>query len=258
MTRRTLLSGAVAAGLSTPKIFGSEAGQAALAAGPPGALVERTAGGTLMLGWNFNSGSHGWLPGFADYAVGQSHLDLAAEIRPLPVELGRPQGHRGYYLQGNNRSDDLFMYLRKQLDSRHGLEPSRNYIAHLNVLVASDSPSGCSGVGGAPGEGLYLKAGVFAAEPTTTVVDGHVRLTVDKGQQSVGGRDMQLLGTLANGRPCELPTVGFVMLDRVLYQQVPVRSSTEATLWAAVGTDSAFEGLTGYYIDAIGIALIPV
>ena len=221
-------------------------------------MVYRFANGVLNLSWNFTLGSHGWLAGFADYHQGQAYLDLMAELRTLPIEAGAPVGHKGYFLQGNNRSDDLFMYLRKQLDTRHGLQASRDYIAHRHIAFASNAPSGCSGAGGAPGEGVYLKAGVFTPEPATTLVNGNIQVTVDKGQQSVGGRDMYLLGNIANGRPCNLPNVGYVMIERVLYQPVPVRSTPEGTLWSAVGFDSAFEGLTQLYVYTIGINLIPV
>src|SRR5690606_13448341 len=83
-----------------------------------------------------------------------------AEIRPLPEEVGR-EG-RAYFLSGRNTSDDLFMFLKKPVS---GLAPESSYRADFFVEFASAAPSNCAGVGGAPGESVWLKAGVSAVEP---------------------------------------------------------------------------------------------
>lgn len=58
------------------------------------------------------------------------------------------------------------------------------------------------GVGGAPGEGVYLKAGASVDEPVSAVGAGqHLELNIDKGHQSQGGSDAGVMGAIANGDP---------------------------------------------------------
>jgi hypothetical protein len=209
----------------------------------------------IIASWNFNESSQGWLPAYSDYTTGMVGLDRQAEIAALPAELNK-SGERGFILQGNNRSDDLFMFLSKQLGSEIGIQPNRNYWAHIHVQFASNAQTGCVGVGGAPGEGVYLKGGVTGREPVITPLGDYVGLNVDKGQQAAGGQELHLMGTIANGEPCGSPA-GYRMLTRVLYQPAPVRSTEHGALWVTVGTDSGFEGLTRIFYYTIGVALIP-
>jgi hypothetical protein len=211
--------------------------------------------GIIKASWDFGQSSRGWLAGFSDYTAGMTGLDRVAEIAPLPVELSRP-GERGFFLQGQNRSDDLFMFLSKQIGPELGVQPNRNYQAHLHVQFASNAQSGCAGAGGAPGEGVYLKGGITGREPLVTPVGNYVGLNLDKGQQSNGGQELHLMATIANGRTCGSQP-GYVLLSRVLYQPAPVRATEVGALWITVGTDSAFEGLTTLFYYTIGIALIP-
>ena len=59
-------------------------------------------------------------------------------------------------MHGHNRSDDLFMFLKTQLD---GLEPRTGYRSTFVVDVATCIPEGVVGIGGSPGESLYVTAG---------------------------------------------------------------------------------------------------
>jgi hypothetical protein len=213
------------------------------------------ANGVIIASWNFNHSSHGWLAGYSDYTTGMIGLDREAEIGPLPPELNKP-GERGFALQGNNRSDDLFMFLWKQVGPEIGIQANRNYWTHIHVQFASNAQSGCFGAGGAPGDSVYLKGGVTAREPVITPIGNYVGLNLDKGQQSAGGQELHLMGTIANGQPCG-PPQGYRMIARVLYQPAPVRSTEHGALWITVGTDSGYEGLTRLFYYTIGIALIP-
>ena len=84
-------------------------------------------------------------------------IGLMADRKPtriaLPTELGIPG--TGYYIQGTNTSDDLFMFLTRRLTSQDGIEPNVQYLLDFNLTLASDAPSNAIGSGGAGGTPLW-------------------------------------------------------------------------------------------------------
>jgi hypothetical protein len=209
----------------------------------------------IVLRYDFQEGSHGWLPGFTDYSLLNGDLQRVAEIRELPEEVAR--GFKAYYLQSMNRSDDMFMYLKKDLGPEDGIEAGRLYSVTIDIEVASNAPTGCFGVGGAPGEGVWLKAGVSPTEPVSILSGDFLTLNLDKGNQSGGGQDAGIVSDIANGDPCESPH-RYVLLHRVYHHPKPVRSRWDGHLWVFAGTDSGFEGLTGLYYYSIQVTLRPI
>ena len=210
----------------------------------------------LVISSDFNSGSKGWLPGFSDYSLQTSDLRMLAEPRPLPDEISNTRS--GFYIQSMNRSDDIFMYLKKSLTTEDGLEPNRAYRVSFDIQFASNARSGCVGVGGAPGEAVYLKAGASANEPVAFVdTSGDIRLNVDKGQQSLGGRDAGIVGTIANGVPCGNSQPWYVPVRKTYAHPETLHTDDRGSLWLFVGTDSAFEGLTGLYFASITVRINP-
>ncbi len=163
----------------------------------------------------------------------------------LPAPL---DSSSGVYLQGHNRSDDLFMYMTRAVT---GLEPNTDYRVELSITIASNVPPGCSGIGGSPGESVYIKGGATGTEPANIVInDNYVSTNFDHGDQSQEGANTLVLGNFAHG--------GGTCSDGV-YQRatlsmagrgVPVRTSAGGELWLIVATDSAFEGFTKiYYLE---------
>src|SRR5678815_2822459 len=72
----------------------------------------------VSISFDFRDGSLGWEAGFADYPPDTDKNDLyglRAEIRSLPPELGVIGN--GFYIQGVSRSDDLFIFIKRRLDS---------------------------------------------------------------------------------------------------------------------------------------------
>lgn len=210
----------------------------------------------IVLVYNFRYGSKGWLPGFTDYSLKTSDLRMLAELRELPDELAA--GGTAYFLQGMNRSDDLFMFLKKQVTQAEGIEPNASYHVAFALQLASNAQKGCSGVGGAPGESVYLKAGVVADEPLAVLEqEGDVRLSADKGQQAEGGAAAGVVGNIANGVACGTTDATYVRLQKDYAHATPVQTDDRSSLWLLLGTDSAFEGLTGLYYEAVIVRINP-
>ena len=107
-------------------------------------------------------------------------MDRLAEIRRVPGVEGE---ELAYFIQGKNTSDDLFMFLKKPLSPADGIEPDSLYEAEVLIELFSGAPTGCAGVGGSPGDGVYLKVGVGPTEPVSILDGEEVLLNLDKGNQ---------------------------------------------------------------------------
>ena len=179
-----------------------------------------------------------------------SIYELDSGHRPLPDGL---EGN-GLYMQGHNRSDDLFMFYKRPID---GLEPHAEYAAVLTLDLATNVPAGLVGIGGSPGESVFVKVGASTVEPLAPEDDsGYFRMNIDKGNQSNGGESMVVVGHVAHpavaGEEYRIKT-----LDNSA-SPVQVTADGEGRLWLIVGTDSGFEGLSALYYSRIACTLTPV
>jgi hypothetical protein len=115
------------------------------------------------------------------------------------------------------------------------------------------------GIGGSPGESVYVKAGATAVEPTV-VEDGSgwLRMDIDIGNQSQGGEDMIVLGDIAY-EPDGTGEAGQWVLKPLSSEGQPfsVKTDEDGALWLIVGTDSGFEGLTAVTYGQITAHLAP-
>lgn len=199
--------------------------------------------------YSFATDPEGWAHGFADYSADwdESRFEFAFEHTPLPGEVA--QSANSLMLSGRNISDDLFMFLKRQVS---GLQPNQTYLVTYQIELASQYPEESVGIGGSPGASVYLKAGASTVEPQPVVQDGYYRMNIDKGGQSQGGKDMVVVGTV--GIPGNEFTYRLIQRDNL---QDPVRAQTDAAgnLWLIVGTDSGFEGTSTLYYNRIKVTL---
>ncbi|MFB6265027.1 MAG: hypothetical protein ABEL76_15615 [Bradymonadaceae bacterium] len=215
----------------------------------------------VQVSWDFDNGKQGWKVGLSDYSHGDSPTEkynFEHGVRQLPADLGRTG--KGLYASSFNKADDLFMFLKHRLGQKHGLVPDTAYQITWRILMGSTAPSGgCPGIGGSPGEGVSVKAGGSKLEPRT-VVDptGRVVMNVDHGGNSTSGRAATVLGTMANGVPCDEADGDYRVIERTGTHQRTVRTDQNGELWLLAGTDSGFEGTTSPYYLQIDVALTPV
>src|SRR5687767_2709848 len=161
----------------------------------------------IQLDYDFRGGSLGWVAGFADYPPQSDpnniFYELFAGIRYMPRKLTYVP-KRGFYIQGHNRSDDLFMFLKRRLGAEERIVAGRTYRIEFVINFASNAAVGCFGAGGAPGESVFLKAGASSIEPlAVSQTNGYLRMNVDIGNQSQGGAAASVAGNIANGIDCE-------------------------------------------------------
>jgi hypothetical protein len=223
---------------------------------PPGAED------SITIAFDFRDGLLGWEAGFSDYAIGQEDdVAFVGRIDPLPDEVV-VEG-TGLLVSGDNPSADLFMFIKRRLGSEDGLTAGRPYRVDFTIRFASNAPRGCVGVGGPPGESVFLKAGASDVEPLTLVdADGDVRMNLDKGNQSGGGPAASVAGDIANSLPCEaiddVTDAPFVTIERIHTHGSTVRSDERGNLWLLIGTDSGFESRTSIYYQFLEVTLTPM
>ncbi len=210
--------------------------------------------GGLVKRFSFENGSAGILPCFTDYGLSTTGFHFLAEVRQLPPNVQAPhRGRNAFYIQGDNHSDDLFMFLKAVLTGADGIVPDRSYHLSFDIWFASRS-NNCVGVGGSE-DAVWLKAGGSGVEPVPLLQGNYVSINVDKGDQSQGGENLGVIDNIWNGKEC--PISEWVMLHKTYDHPFPITASGDE-LWIAVGTESGFEALTGVYYYSIGVRLRPV
>lgn len=208
--------------------------------------------------YDFADNAQGWEAGFADYSPEQTEEAMELEARIAPLPEGTKSGN-GFYIQGHNRSDDLFMFFKKRLGPEDGIVPGQTYSVRSSVTFWSQAPTGCPGIGGSPGGSLHVKAGASTAEPRVYLDEAnHYQVTLDKGHQKNGGPESAYLGDISNGQPCN-GTKKWVKLTRKSPVATPltVKADAQGYLWLNAGTDSGYEGLTRLYYSNLTTTLTP-
>ena len=211
----------------------------------------------FQFNYTFEEDQQGWVTDFADLPADfdETFYELVSGWGALPSGL---EGN-AIYLSGHNHSDDLFMFLKTQID---GLKPDTRYQVLFSIDLASNTPEGMIGIGGSPGESVYVKAGATTVEPEVITDDeGWLRMNIDKGNQASEGEDMINLGTLAN------PNINLDTFTGEEYalmsltsegRSFNVLSDAQGKVWLIAGTDSGFEGPTSVYYDMISIQMSEV
>lgn len=204
---------------------------------------------TKVLYIDFNESIVGWKTSFADYPAGEeAFYELGSSHANLPATLNT--NYKGYKVTGNNHSDDLFMFVTKQVD---GLEPNTRYSLRFKVTFGTNAQNNCMGIGGSPGNSVWIKVGATKNEPKA-VNDGtgFLLLNWDKGNQATGGSDAIIAGDFANAQECGTTSSAPYLKKTLITEKgsYTTVSDEKGSLWLLLGTDSGFEGTTTiYFID---------
>jgi hypothetical protein len=208
-----------------------------------------------VLSQDFNQGADGWAGEASDYTAATAPTEVAIELRSTESLGTGYKGAKAFYMGGTNRSDDLLLYVKKQFT---GFVANTEYTFSVYALnLLTDAPTGCSGVGGAPGESVYVIAAASPTEPKAVNTNGDVRLNIDRGNQATPGATSLVLGNIANGLPCD----GTRKYASKLLRNtggVKVKADGEGKLWVLFGIDSGFEANSAVYLQNLTIQFVPV
>jgi len=209
----------------------------------PPPVVERS--------FDFSQGNGGWLSGQADYTPQTAPTGVVFEIRALPAGFAGS----GFYVAGRNNSDDLFLYVKTRIS---GLAASTTYSVSARVEFLSSAASGCVGVGGSPGESVWVVFAASAAEPLTVFNGTEYRVNLQRGNQSVGGPEGIVLGDIANGSSdCINPSWRPKTLSSPEPAAISVRADERGEAWVLIGIDSGFESLSSVYHQRMAFRFTP-
>jgi hypothetical protein len=205
--------------------------------------------GILVFSYSFDFGQSqdDWVVDFTDFPAGvdSSSYELKFAYTDRPSNLGT---EKSMMMSVNNQSDDLFMFMKRKISD---LSPNTDYTLVFEVELASNAPKGVAGIGGAPGESVFLKAGAASTEPKRVIEDNQYALNVDKGNQSNPGEMAIVLGDIA----VSYDTQDYTLITRNNTEKTPfiARSNSKGEIWLIVGTDSGFEGTTTVYYTRINV-----
>jgi len=206
--------------------------------------------------FNFSAGTDNFTADFADYTPGQEVGDqgirFVSEFRRLPPPL---DNRFGLLLGGTNRSDDLFMFIWREVS---GLVPGQRYRVETDLTIATNVPANCVGIGGSPGESVAVKAGASPVRPAKAVNasnDFRVNFDKDAGPLTVGGNHVFTIGDFAGGGGTCNEGVYALKTLRSPADRIPtLTADANGRLWMVIGTDSGFEGRTEiYFLEGLAI-----
>lgn|GEM_PF-3166589 len=194
-----------------------------------------------------------WSGSFADYSDSEcssDNCDKVSEYRDIPNS-----DKKGYFLQSDNHSDDMFMFIHKKIDN---LKPHTTYKTELSVSFLSQYCNSMAGIGGSPATSNYIQMGVapYEINISENTLQSH-KLNIDKGNQASDGESTIQIGHI--GIDCE----NGENTDEKLYPKTLTNSDKEFSFttnengeaWVLVGNDSGFEGLTKLYFTDIALTL---
>ncbi len=217
-------------------------------------------GDELSFEYDFSESAYGWTGDFTDLPVDYDEelYDLRFEHIERPEEVGEGPA---LMIGGQNASDDLFMFVKKGLTADDGIAPDTTYRVRFEVTFATDAPAGAVGIGGPPGEAVWVKVGAAPVEPKPVEEDEagtpYLVMNVDKGRQNDDGEHAIRIGDVAKEESEEFDVYELKTLDNA-DDPLEMTSDDEGNLWIFVGTDSGFEGRTTLYYTDISVDLVPV
>jgi hypothetical protein len=206
--------------------------------------------------FNFGAGADGFTADFSDYSpgmeLGDQGIRFVSDVRRLPSPLNN---RFGLLVGGTNRSDDLFMFIWREVS---GLVPGQRYRVDTEVLIATNVPPNCVGAGGSPGESVAIKAGASPVRPAKALSNSpgspntfRVNFDKDAAPLTVGGNQVFTIGDFAGGGGTCTGGIYALKTLRSPANRIPtLAADANGRLWIVIGTDSGFEARTEiYYLE---------
>jgi hypothetical protein len=210
----------------------------------------------LLLHDDFSEENIKWESVNADYYYFQKDfMAFRFELTSLPEPLNTEKP--ALMLSSFNASDDVFMGAKSKIN---GLSKNQSYHITYEIIIASNEPEGRVGAGGAPAESVWIKAGASTSEPLSIAsVEGNKNdfmvLNIDKGNQSVEGENMEIVGNFSNGTR---DVYEYRLINHKSVRGTTVTSNDKGEIWLIYGTESGFESTTTIYFNEVKVFYKPL
>ena len=203
------------------------------------------------INYSFAQNIDGWEFGYSDYTTLTKPTDVEHIHTISPIQ----GASKALYMSGTNESSSLLLYTTRKVN---GLLPKTIYKGKFTVTFASDTPAGCAGVGGSPGESVWLIGAVTDIKPENTQQGDTVQLNISRGNQSTEGDSSAVLGTIgvpdvpctANNRQAVIKTLG-------PSKWISFRTDNTGSAWILVGIDSGALGNSRIWLEIITFTYEP-
>lgn len=216
----------------------------------------------LEVSVDFSKGAQGYSGQFSDYPVFNAPAEQRAQIEYYELKSGLARvpgdgtGRTAFKLSGFNHSDDLIMSVSGPVK---GLVPGKRYRATVSATFATNIPTGLAGVGGAPGESVFVKLGLTNVKPAVLKKEQfgglYASLNIDTGIQATSGKDLKLVGHVGDARvKPESPR----FVDKTVTMRPFVFKATGKVAHVTFATDSGFEGSSTVFVRGLKVKLEPV
>ncbi len=173
-----------------------------------------------------------WTTVVVDYPDGRfDDLEFVSAPRTQMLDSGAVTS--GIYQYAMNISDDLFKGIWREVTD---LAPGRRRF-RVTAEIATPTPSDCF-VGG--GASVYMKVGLLTERPSVTIVDGDVRAAFDKGQQSVPGATVPVVGDATNDL-LGCPDERWGLKTLVTTDPIEIEIGPDGVAFLLFASESAFE-----------------
>jgi len=203
------------------------------------------------INYSFAQNTDGWEVGYSDYTTLTKPTDVEQVHAVVPI----PGASKALYMGATNLSDDLLLYATRKVT---GLVPNATYTGRFTVTFASDAPAGCAGVGGSPGESVWLIGAVSPTKPETTQLGEDIRLNISRGNQSTAGDSSDVLGTVGvSGIPCTSDNRQAAFKTLGPGKWIPFRTDATGSAWILIGLDSGFEAYSRIWLQSVRFTYQP-
>jgi len=219
-------------------------------------LFEKGEKSELLLHDDFSEENIQWESVNADYYYFQKDfMAFKFERTSLPEPLNTEKP--ALMLSSFNASDDVFMGAKRKIN---GLNKNQSYHITYEITFASNEPEGRVGTGGAPAESVWIKAGATGFEPLSEsseegIFNDFMVLNIDKGNQSVEGENMEIVGNFSNGTR---DVYDYRLINHKSKRGTTVTSNDKGEIWLIFGTESGFESTTTIYYKEVKVFYRPI
>jgi hypothetical protein len=203
------------------------------------------------INYSFAQNTDGWDVGFSDYSTLTKPTDVEQVHAVIPI----PGASKSLYMGATNLSDDLLLYAYRKVT---GLIPNATYTGSFTVTFASDAPAGCAGVGGSPGESVWLIGAVSGTKPENRQTGEDFRLNISRGNQSTAGDSSDVIGTIGvSGIPCSGNNRQAAFKTLGPSKWIPFTTDDTGSAWILIGLDSGFESYSRIWLQSVKFTYQP-